>query len=173
MARPRELVDAERLSAWVQRLEPNPSVALRLAARCQHVRRWEIPRETYPEGRSGYLRWRADLARFHAGIAERVLRDSGFDEQTLEAVRRIQLKQGLGKPGDSQTMEDALCLSFLEHELSDFTAKHDAPTLERILRKTWKKMSPRAKALAQTLTFPAEISQLIERATAGHAGSSS
>jgi hypothetical protein len=99
-----------------------------------------------------------------------MLRDSGFDEETLEGVRRIQLKRELGKPGDSQTMEDALCLSFLEHELAGFAEKHDAPTLERILRKTWKKMSPRARALAEVLTFSPEISELITRATAGPAG---
>ena len=34
-------------------------------------------------------------------------------------------KQGLKTNPDVQAMEDALCLSFLEHEFSTFSAKHD------------------------------------------------
>src|SRR4051794_18484004 len=68
-ARPRELVQAERLASWVERLEPQASEALRLAARCQHIRRWQIPRDSYPEGRVGYLQWRTQLGRFHAETA--------------------------------------------------------------------------------------------------------
>ena len=64
--RPRELVQAERLGKWIERVAPQASEALRLAARCQHLRRWEIPRDSYPAGRSGYLKWRARLAEFHA-----------------------------------------------------------------------------------------------------------
>ena len=37
-----------RLVAWVRRLEPNASEALLLAAHCQHIRRWTIPRDRYP-----------------------------------------------------------------------------------------------------------------------------
>src|SRR5262245_44139240 len=77
--RPRELVHAERLSTWVARLEPNASEALRLAAHCQHLRRWEIPRSSYPEGRVGYLKWRSELGRFHADTAASVLANVGYD----------------------------------------------------------------------------------------------
>src|SRR4051794_10343480 len=80
----RELLFASRLSRWVDRLSPHASEALRLAARCQHIRRWEIPRSTYPEGRVGYLEWRKALSRFHADRAAEILRRLGYDETTIE-----------------------------------------------------------------------------------------
>ena len=56
--RPAELVYAERMETWVVRLVPEASSLLRLAARCQHLERWSVPRTTFPEGKAGYLAWR-------------------------------------------------------------------------------------------------------------------
>ena len=165
--RPRELVQAERLAAWVARLEPNASQALRLAAHCQHVGRFRLPRSSYPDGRSGYLRWRAELARQHATTAESILREHDFDSSTIEGVKRILLKQNLSGDPEVQTMEDALCLAFLQHEWSEFAARHDDDKLVRILRKTWKKMSPRAHSLALGLPFDARSQTLLEAALKG------
>ena len=148
---PRELVQAERLARWVSRLEPNASEALRLAARCQHLRRWEIPRSDFPEGRAGYLQWRTRLARFHADEAERILRGIGYADDVVSEVRKINLKHGMKSDSDVQTMEDALCLSFIEHGLAAFADKHADEKIVEILKKTWKKMSPRAHALAGEL----------------------
>ena len=58
-----ELPYAQRLSAWVDRLSPNASEPLRLAARAQHLCRWLIPRDSYPAGRIAYLKWREDSGR--------------------------------------------------------------------------------------------------------------
>jgi hypothetical protein len=166
VARPRELVQAERLSTWVERLAPDASEALRLAARCQHVRRWEIARASFPEGRAGYLQWRTRLGRFHAEVAEHVLRHAGYDASTIDEVRRIVTKQGLRSNPDVQTMEDALCLAFLEHEIGAFAEKHDDDKLIEILKKTWKKMSPRAHELALALDAGPRVRALLERALA-------
>lgn len=38
-----------------------PSPALLLAARCQHLNRFATPRASYPEGKAGYLKWRASI----------------------------------------------------------------------------------------------------------------
>ncbi|HTA88410.1 MAG TPA: DUF4202 domain-containing protein [Polyangiaceae bacterium] len=168
VARPRELVHAERLSAWVHRLEPNASEALLLAARCQHIRRWQIPRDSYPAGRVGYLRWRTELSRFHADTAARLLEDQAYSTELIDAVRRINLKQGLRSNPDSQTMEDALCLAFLEFEFDDFMRKYATEKVLEIVQKTWKKMSPRAHALALKLPLSSAALGLVERAL--HAG---
>lgn len=167
-ARPRELVQAERLSRWVERREPNASEALLLAARCQHLRRWCIPRTRFPEGRVGYLQWRTELGRFHAAESERILRELGYDEPTIAQVKKINLKQGLRSDPATQVMEDALCLSFLEHELAEFAGKHERVKVLEILRKTWKKMSPRGHELGLELarTLPAETGALIREALA-------
>lgn len=164
IARPHELVQAERLSAWVAELEPNASEALRLAARCQHIRRWAIPRGTFPEGRVGYLQWRTQLGRMHADVAAAILERVGYDTATIEQVRRIVMKQGLRSSADSQTIEDALCLAFLEHEAADFAHKHATEKVIEILRKSWKKMSPRGHRAALALSLPDEVRGLVERA---------
>jgi hypothetical protein len=165
--RPRELVQAERLATWVDRLRPDAPEALRLAARCQHLRRWEIPRNTYPDGRIGYLEWRKALSRFHADRSSEILRHAGYDDDTIERVRAINQKRGLKIDPDVQTMEDALCLVFLEYELEDFARKHPPEKLVDILRKSWRKMSDEGHAKALALGFAPEMKTLIEKALAG------
>jgi hypothetical protein len=164
--RPRELVQAERLERWVLRLAPEASLPLRLAARCQHLQRWAIPRGSYPEGRLGYLKWRKDLAHLHAERAGAVLQELGFDAGVIAAVRAIQLKQGLKSNPDTQVMEDALCLAFLEHEFEAFAAKHDDAKIVDIVQKTWRKMSPAGHAHALALAFAPRSLELIQRALA-------
>jgi Domain of unknown function (DUF4202) len=165
--RPREVVDAARLSRWVERLSPEASEALRLAASCQHLRRWEIPRSSYPDGRIGYLEWRKALSRFHADRASEILRDVGYDESTVERVRRINQKKGLKLDADVQEMEDALCLVFLEYELEGFAAKHPEDKIVDILQKTWAKMSARGHTAALALPMSPAIRSLVERALGG------
>jgi hypothetical protein len=167
--RPKELVDAERLAAWVERLEPSASEALALASHCQHLGRWELPRGDFPEGRIGYLTWRKALARRHADAAAAILREVGYDEALIAEVRAINLKQGLHANPDTQTMEDALCLSFLEHELDEFALEHEDDKVVDIIRKTWGKMSERghARALELAPKLPPRAAELVQRALAG------
>lgn len=163
-SRPKEQLAAEQLAAWVERLEPQGSEALHLAAYCQHLRRWEIPRSTYDAGRLGYLKWRKDLGRFHADQATAVLHEVGYDDATVEAVRQINMKLGLQANPDSATMEDALCLSFLEHEFAEFAAKHPDDKVIDIVRKTWRKMTERARSVALTLPLSGRPQALVARA---------
>lgn len=167
--RPRELVQAERLAAWVARVCPSASPALRLAAHCQHIGRFQLPRSAYPEGRSGYLRWRAELARRHAATAESILRNLEFEPQIIARVQAIVLKQNLAHDPEVQAMEDALCLSFLAHEFDDFASRHDDEKLVRILRKTWAKMSDAGHALALALPLDERAQRLLREALAGAA----
>jgi hypothetical protein len=165
--RPRLLLQAERLSGWVARLEPSASEALRLAARCQHLERWKIPRTDFPEGRVGYLRWRTTLGQFHAARAAEVLRGVGYEEELVAKVDRIVRKQGITSEPDTQTMEDALCLVFLEHELDAFMKKYpDEDKAIDILRKTWGKMSERGHQAALALPLGDAAKALVGRALA-------
>ena len=169
--RPRLVVQADRLSSWIERLEPHASEALRLAARCQHIERWTIPREDFPPGRVGYLQWRTKLARFHADRSESILRGAGYDDVVVQAVRRIVTKQHLHSNTDSQTMEDALCLVFLEFEFDAFLEKHpDQDKAVEILEKTWKKMSARGREAALTLSLSPRAKALVAAATSSASG---
>ena len=163
---PAELVYARRLSEWVMRLRSEPSEPLLLAARCQHIQRWKIPRRDYPEGRAGYLKWRTDLKAFHARIAGEILAQAGYDRDVIEKVRALNLKSDFPRDPDSRVLEDALCLVFLEHQLSDLARRMDEDTLINALRKSWKKMTPAARDWAVTLPLGemerALISQALE-----------
>lgn len=163
---PRELQDALAMTRWIETLYPDASEAVRLAARCQHLCRWEIPRKSYPEGRTAYLKWRSDLKRFHADRSEQVLRSVGYEEPMLTQVREINLKKGLAHNADVQAIEDALCLVFLETQLEHYLDKwEDTDKVVSILKKTWGKMSPLARTAALSLSFSERARKLIVRAT--------
>jgi hypothetical protein len=154
---PRALVDSIRVSRWVERLDAGASEALRLAARAHHLRRWEHPRKAYPEGRGGYLRWRSDLLRFHADAAAALLRAAGYDDTTPDRAAAIIRKERLAHDPEVRTLEDAVCLVFLEAELAEFAGKVEREKLLTILKKSWGKMSEAGREAALGLALgPAE-----------------
>ena len=163
---PKELTHARMLTGWVRRLRPDAHDVLLLAARAHHVRRWTIPRGEYPAGRRGYLRWRTALHQFHADEVERLLADAGYEEPVIGRVQQLVRKVNLRRDPDVQTLEDGLCLVFLDTQLSDLRRKHPESKLIDVLQKTWKKMSPRARELALELELDADDRALIERALA-------
>lgn len=139
--RPKELAHADVVERWVRRLDAEPSEAQLLAARAHHLRRWVVPRSDYPEGRSGYLRWRADHKRRQAEEVADLLRTSGYDDETIERVSTIVAKRGLGHDPDVQTHEDALCLTFLEFQFDDLAVELGDDRTMEVVRKTVAKMS--------------------------------
>jgi len=149
--RAKEQAHAELMSEWVEKLRPDASQALQLAARAHHVRRWEIPRASYPEGRRGYLEWRVALRDHHASVTAAILERAGYDAESIDRVRSILRKRGLGKDPEVQVFEDALCLVFLETQLADFSLRY-AEKLEGVARKTLRKMSD--AGIAQALELP-------------------
>ncbi|RME98859.1 MAG: DUF4202 family protein, partial [Alphaproteobacteria bacterium] len=63
---PEALLYGQRMSAELDRMFPDASDILKIAARGQHVERWALARSDYPQGRAGYLEWRRDLGAHHA-----------------------------------------------------------------------------------------------------------
>ena len=149
--RPKELVYADRMTAMLARIDPDASEALRLAARCQHIERWKIPRGEYPMTRAGYQQWRTRLRDFHADRARAILRDAGYDDATIGRVRALIRKEALKSDAEAQALEDIVALVFLESYLDDFVATHagyDDAKFVDILRKTARKMSAQGRAAA-------------------------
>ena len=161
---PRELLYSDRLTAWVLKLEPGASEALRLAARSQHICRWKIPRAEYPPGKAGYHQWKNDLKRFHADMTVGILKKAGYEESTVERVRALNLKQGFPVDPETRILEDALCLVFLEFQFADLAAKADSEKVVNALQKSWNKMTERARAIALTLPFGPPEQALLDRA---------
>jgi hypothetical protein len=163
---PRELIYAQWLTDWVLKLSPNASEPLRLAARCQHICRWEIPRNSYPMDKPGYLRWRANLKKFHAQKSGDILRKVGYDEATIQRVQELNLKKNHPNDPEVCVLEDALCLVFLERQLSALAAKSDDEKMINALQKSWRKMTPAAHAEALKLDYSPREKGLIEKALA-------
>jgi len=163
---PKELLYAQRMTEWLSKIAPQASEGLRLAARSQHICRWTIPRESYPMDRKGYLLWRTELKKFHAQKAEDILYQIGYDQTTIDRVKSLILKQRMKTDGESQALEDVVCLVFLEHYFEDFSQKHEAKKVISIVRKTWNKMTEGAQELALSLALGNESNQLISRALA-------
>jgi Domain of unknown function (DUF4202) len=161
---PYELFYAQRLTEWVERLSPRASPALRLAARCQHLCRWMIPRSSYPMTRAGYLKWRTDLKQFHAKKSGEIMVDSGCSEPLVARVQQLNLKKDLGQDEELQVLEDALCLVTLQYQLTDLVRKTEPEKMLSILQKTWKKMSAQARDEALRLPYPEDQKSLLSQA---------
>lgn len=164
--RAKELVYAERMSAWLEKLAPAAPEVLRLAVRCQHLRRWAIPRASFPAGKVGYLSWRKQESLAHAALAGEILAGAGCDAATVQRVQSLVKKERIKHDAEAQTLEDVSCLVFLEHEFAPFAAKHPEDKVIDILRKTWPKMSPQGQRAALGLQLPAPLRGLVEKALA-------
>lgn len=164
-----ELVYADRMEAWVARLVPDASSLLRLAARCQHLERWSVPRATYPAGKAGYLSWRKSLYGKQAARARELLLAAGVPPAGAGEAAAWIAKTSLKTNPGTQALEDAACLVFLENEIADFAALHADYPAEKftdIIRKTWRKMSPAAQSAALGLNLPPAIAALVRAAVA-------
>jgi hypothetical protein len=166
-SRPRELLYAQRLTNWVLKLCPNASEELHLAARCQHICRWEIPRGSYPMTRPGYLKWRADLKKFHAQKSGEILHEAGYDEESICRVQDLNLKKNFPNDLEARVLEDALCLVFLEFQLANLAAKTAEDKTINALQKSWEKMTEAARAEALKLNYGAREKVLLQRALEG------
>jgi hypothetical protein len=164
--RPKELAHAELMTRWIRTLDPDCSEEQILAARAHHLRRWTIPRASYPDGRAGYLRWRTALKRQHGDDVGAILRDAGYDDESVARVQAIVTKRGLGQDHAVQVHEDALCLVFLETQLDELASRMGDDKTVDILQKTAKKMSPAGLEAARGLQFSPPASALLERALA-------
>ncbi|HEV7763330.1 MAG TPA: DUF4202 domain-containing protein [Acidimicrobiales bacterium] len=167
--RPKEQAHAELMTTWVRRLDPGASEAQILAARAHHLRRWTLPRTDYPEGRSGYLRWRTTLKRQHAAEVGEILGEAGYDDAVIERVQQIIRKEALGRDPAVQVHEDALCLVFLQTQLEGVADQLGDDKTVEVLQKTARKMSPEGLAAAGQLVLSPAATRLLERALAGDA----
>lgn len=162
--RSKELLHAERMTHWLGVLDPDAGPLQHLAARAAHLRRWRSPRTSYPEGRKGYLRWRADQKRRQAQEIQVMLADAGYPDAASERVGAIVAKKDRTTDPTVQVHEDALCLSFLELEFDDLAERLGDDQTVDVLRRTATKMSPAALDLAGSLDLGPRGGALLARA---------
>jgi hypothetical protein len=169
---PKELLYGQRMSEMIARFAPDASEAAQLAVRAQHIRRWTVPRNTYPMTKEGYFAWRTGLYKFHADTAGELMRQAGYDDDMIEQVKKAVGKRALKVNADTQMLEDVANLVFIEHYMLDFAAgkpDYDEEKWLEIIRKTWKKMSDagHAFALSGKLKLPEPLLPLIGKALGG------
>ena len=161
---PKELLYAVRMSEQLNKFAPDSSEVLQLAVCCQHICRWEIPRDSYEMNRAGYLTWRKDLKDFHAKKAGEILKECGYSKEIIDEVAFLLLKKQLKKNADTQTLEDVVCLVFLEFYFAKFSEKYAEEKLIDIIQKTWKKMSEKGHKAALELQLSDSALALITKA---------
>ena len=161
---PKEYLDSIRQTDWLNKLTESPSEELQIAVRSQHIGRWEIPRDSYPETRTGYLNWRTDLAKLHAEKTAEILKAVGYGDVVIEKVKNLNLKKGIKLNPEAQLLEDVLCLVFLQYHITEFYVGHSKDKMINIIQKTWKKMGDAGRENALKLNYHPEVLSLIKEA---------
>lgn len=161
---PKELLYAMRMSAQLEIFEPTASEVVKLAVRCQHICRWEIPRNQYEMTRIGYLKWRSELAKFHAQKAGELLQQAGYEAEVIAKVQFLLQKKQLKKNRETQLLEDVICLVFLKYYIDKFSKKYNEQKLIEILKKTWNKMSEAGQEAALEISYQPHVTALLTSA---------
>ena len=163
---PRAQLQGVLATEWIETLDPRASDEALLAARAHHVHRWTIARTSYPDDRVGYLRWRRALKEVHAEVVGELLPPAGISAAAVARVQALVRKEGLGRDPETQLVEDAICLTFLETQFEDLAARLDHERLVSAVQKTVVKMSDQAVGLvAQTRISPAARAALNDALT--------
>ena len=160
----KEVLYAQRMTDRLNRYAPDAPDYVQLAARCQHIGRWEIARDHFPMDKKGYLQWRNQEKIHHAKIAEAILISCQYNTETIEKVKFLVLKKELFTNADTQLLEDVICLVFIEFYIEAFATKHDDDKMVDILKKTLKKISPKGIAASSEIKVSGKIQSLIQKA---------
>lgn len=165
---PKELLYSHRMADMIERYKSDADHVNQLAVRGQHIQRWKSPRDAYPMDRKGYHQWRKELYTFHANATAELMAKAGFDEESLDRVKKAIGKIGIKVNADTQLLEDVAGLVFIEHYMQAFADKHPEYSEEKwidIIRKTWNKMSENAHnfSLSGDLKLPEPLIPLIQK----------
>ncbi len=165
---PCELIYGQRMSQCLNQFNPDAGELLQIAVRAQHLERWVLARSDFPEGRSGYKKWRSQLALHHASRTAELMQNKGFSDEEIERVKYLLQKRGLKRDDEAQCLEDVACLVFLRFHFEDFAEKHSQEKLINILQLTWKKMSEKAQQVALATELKPHLAELLSRALSSY-----
>ena len=163
---PYELYYSNKMFYYLQKCDADAPETLRLAIRAQHLRRWEVPRNSYAMNKTGYHLWRTYLKKRQAEIAAQICLDSGYSSEDADRVAALVKKQNLKEDPETQTLEDVACLVFLDDQFEAFEKEHDEAKVTNILRRTWGKMSDKGHELALQIPMSDHARELVVKALA-------
>lgn len=162
----KELLYSQRMSQRLAIFYPDAPATLQIAARAQHIARWQIPRSDYPMDKPGYKRWRTELGKMHAEKTGAIMAQNGYSEIDIAQTKQLLTKRGIKTDPLVQAFEDVICLVFIEHYLDQFAQKHERAKLIDIIQKTWRKMSDKGHGAALELPLSAQSLALVQEALA-------
>ncbi len=164
----KELIYGQQMSACLNKYWPDANELLQIAVRAQHIKRWQLKRSEYKEGKSGYYQWRIAQGKLHAELTSDIMIKQGYSVDDAQLCAAIIRKENLKTNDNSQNLEDVACLVFLMHYFDEFAAKYIARDNEakivRIVQLTWKKMSNKAHEIALSLTLPEHLAKIVNKA---------
>jgi hypothetical protein len=170
LSQPNELLYGQYMTACLEQYFPQSNELVKIAVRAQHIKRWDLKRNEFDEGKAGYYQWRIAQGKFHAQQTKSLMLENGYDENEAELTACILRKEQLKTNENTQTLEDVACLVFLQYYFDAFAAKYTEEDNEakiiRIVQKTWGKMSDRGHEIALSLTLPAHLAALVGKALA-------
>ena len=156
-----ELLYSQRMLSILQKVQPNASLELQMAAQCQHISRWSIPRTTFSMDKKGYYQWRAAIMEHQLSVTSSVLKQAEINEQSIEIVVDT-LKNKADKTNiNASIIEDTACLTFIKWYLVPFAGQFDPEKAKVILQKTANKMSERGLKLIPELQLSVEVHKVL------------
>ncbi|MCJ1226036.1 hypothetical protein MMC12_002685 [Toensbergia leucococca] len=161
---PYELHYSRKMTTYLEKRDPTAPDTLRLAVRAQHLKRWEIPRDSYAMDKKGYHSWRTYLKKRQADLASQICLDCGYSGEDANRVASLIRKENLKKDDETQILEDVACLVFLDDQFEEFEKQHDEEKIVTILRKTWGKMSEQGHELALEISMSDRAKGLVSKA---------
>ncbi|NQZ26246.1 MAG: DUF4202 domain-containing protein [Colwellia sp.] len=166
----KELIYGQQMTDCLKKYWPEANELLQIAVRAQHIKRWQLKRTEFSEGKAGYYQWRIAQGKFHAELAASIMIEQGYATEQAEQCAAIIRKDNLKTSRDSQTLEDVACLIFLMHYFDEFSGKYTEQDNEakivRIVQLTWSKMSAQAHDIALGLTLPDHLAIIVNKALA-------
>lgn len=161
---PAEWLYIQRITERLTSFCPEASEELIIAANSQHLYRWEIERKSFPEGRIGYYQWRNYLSEYQALKAREIILKAGFDADFADQVKTIVKKENIFMNPEAQTLEDVVCLVFLEFYLDEFMNDKTELNMATIILKTWNKMSEKGHQEALKIKYSDTALPVIKKA---------
>ncbi|MEI6893155.1 MAG: DUF4202 domain-containing protein [Colwellia sp.] len=166
----KELVYGQQMTDCLKQYWPQANELLQIAVRAQHIKRWQLKRTEFAEGKAGYFKWRIAQGKFHAELTASIMVEQGYTQEESEQCAAIIRKENFRNNSVSQTLEDVACLVFLMHYFDEFAAKYTSQNNEakivRIVQLTWRKMSDEAHDIALSLTLPEHLGLIVAKALA-------
>lgn len=157
-----ELLYSNRMLTILEKVAIDASFELKLAAQCQHMSRWGIPRATFSMNKKGYYQWRAAIMEHQLSVTSSVLKQAEINEQSIEIIVDA-LKSKADKSNiNASIIEDTACLTFIKWYLVPFAGHFDPEKAKIILQKTAAKMSERGVALISEIELSKEVLDILK-----------